>query len=639
MPKINVLSKQVAELIAAGEVVERPASVVKELIENSIDAGATVITVEIKNGGVKYIRVTDNGCGISPEDIRNAFVSHATSKVFDVQDLNSIVTLGFRGEALASVCAVSCVEVLTKTKDRDIGISYKITGGEELSLEEAGCPTGTTIVVRDLFYNTPARMKFLKKDVSEANAVAGVVDRLALSHPEISFRFIREGKETLFSPGDGKLESTAYSVFGKEFADSLLPVSYELDAVKISGFVSKPEASRPNRSMQFFFVNKRLIKTGTGAAALSEAYKNSIMAGKFPACVLNIDISPLSVDVNVHPAKIEVRFANEKDIFNAIFYAVKNAVTGTNYRPKVDLQKSAVKKYFNVLDTAVQTKLPEKKENFWSTQKACEFSANNSKNYISDKKSETIHKEATTVLRDSSRIKPLSEEKPSTLYTGVNKAQPMPENNEKEIIVKKPDIQADYSEPEALQEDVIIIGEAFKTYILAQVGQSMLIIDKHAAHERIIFEQLKSEERDNSSQLLLMPVTVTLNKDEYSAVLENLEALTNAGYDVQDFGSGMVIVHECPMALDSQDISQVIMELAGHLLENRHELLPEKLDWIYHSTACRAAIKAGDFTSKYEQEFFVKKLLSMPDIRYCPHGRPVLIEMTRKEMEKSFGRV
>jgi len=643
MPKINVLSKQVAELIAAGEVVERPASVVKELIENSIDAGANVITVEIKNGGIKYIRITDNGCGISQEDIRNAFVSHATSKISDAQDLHSIITLGFRGEALACICAVSSVDVLTKTKDNNIGISYKITGGEELSLEEAGCPSGTAIVVRDLFFNTPARMKFLKKDVSEANTVAGVVDRLALSHPEISFRFIREGKETLFTPGDGKLESAIYAVFGKEFADSLIPVSYELDGVKITGFASKPEAARPNRSMQFFFVNNRLIKTGTGSAALSEAYKNTIMVGKFPACVLNIGMSPLSVDVNVHPAKIEVRFANEKEVFNAIFYAVKNAIMGTSYRPRVDLNKSAVKKYFNVLDAAVQTKLPEKKEDFWSSQKASEFSKsyiNNSNNYIPAKKTETIFKEKADLLRDSSQIKQTGEEKPSTLYTGAGKAQPIKikekDNNTEEKLVSD---NREVHENENQAENVTIIGEAFKTYILVQLGEALLIIDKHAAHERMIFEQLKARKQDNSSQLMLMPVTVMLNKDEYSAVLENLEALNNAGYDVQDFGQGMVIVHECPMALDSEDISQVIMELAGHLLENKHELMPEKLDWIYHSTACRAAIKAGDFTSKYELEFFVKKLLSMPNIRYCPHGRPVMIEMTRREMEKSFGRV
>ncbi|HZJ77739.1 MAG TPA: DNA mismatch repair endonuclease MutL [Clostridia bacterium] len=642
MPKINVLPKQIAELIAAGEVVERPASVVKELVENSIDAGATSITVEIKNGGIKYIRITDNGYGISPADIKNAFLSHATSKISNVNDLDSILTLGFRGEALASICAVSNVEVLTRIKKNDTGVIYKILGGEEAAFEEAGCPIGTTIVVRDLFYNTPARMKFLKKDVSEANAVAGVVDRLAISHPEISFSFIRDGKQTLMTQGGCDLKSTIYSVFGKAFSESLVPVDYSLDGVKVKGFVSKPANSRPNRSMQFFFINNRLVKTGTGSVALGEAYKNSVMVGKHPACVLNIDIPPQTVDVNVHPAKIEVRFENEREIFKAIYYAVKNAITGVYSRPKADLSKAAVKQYFDVIDSTSQTKLPSKGKDFWSKQSAEQFRKETDKE-ISTKdskareipvtKQETINQNKSFRLNDSEKINIRADDDLPSLINDRAKEEP---TVQEPVEIEQNDSNA---QNEASIDDVIVIGEAFKTYILAQLDQSMLVIDKHAAHERMIFERLRAREKDNSKQLMLTPVTVTLNKDEYSAVLENLDLLSQAGYEVQDFGAGMVIVQECPMELESEDVSQVIMELAGQLLENRQELIPKKLDWIYHSTACRAAIKAGDFTSRYELEHFVKKLLSMPEIKCCPHGRPVIIEMTRKEMEKSFGRV
>ena len=366
MPKINVLSKQLAELIAAGEVVERPASVVKELLENSIDAGADTVTVEIKNGGVTYIRITDNGCGISREDIRNAFVSHATSKIADADDLNSIMTLGFRGEALASVSAVARVEVMTATEDEDIGTRYVIESGEEILCDDAGCPKGTTIIVRDLFYNTPARMKFLKKDVTEANAVAGVVDRIALSHPEVSIRFIREGKQVLITSGRGDLLTCVREVFGREFSDSLIPASAETNGVSVSGFVSKPSAARPNRNMQFFFINNRLIKTGTGSAALSEAYKNSIMVGKFPSCVLNISVDPSLVDVNVHPAKTEVRFSDERMIFNAVYYACKNALAAGDTPKQVkEVAKDYRKAPEKPAEQFVMTQKPAPVTDFW----------------------------------------------------------------------------------------------------------------------------------------------------------------------------------------------------------------------------------------------------------------------------------
>ena len=374
MPKIKVLPKEIAELIAAGEVVERPASVIKELMENAIDAGSSSVTVEIKNGGITYIRVTDNGCGISRDDIHTAFISHATSKISTRDDLYAIGTLGFRGEALASIAAVSNVEVLTRTPEEETGTRYCISAGEETLVDDAGCPLGTTIVVRDLFFNTPARMKFLKKDVSEANAVASIVDKIALSNPDVSIRFIREGKNTLFTSGSGDLKTTAYEIFGKDFSDGLIEADYSFESVQISGLISKPTKSRPNRNMQFFFVNGRLVKSGTASAALSEAYKNSIMVGKFPYCVLNITTAPGLVDVNVHPAKTEVRFANERTVFSAIYYAAKNALERRDEAPKVSIPRTPQAELFEpARPKTEQMRLPEKQPDFWNRMSSSEY--------------------------------------------------------------------------------------------------------------------------------------------------------------------------------------------------------------------------------------------------------------------------
>lgn len=639
MPKINVLSKQLAELIAAGEVVERPASVVKELLENSIDAGADSVTVEIKNGGISYIRITDNGCGISREDIRNAFVSHATSKICVEDDLNSIMTLGFRGEALASISAVARVEVMTCIPEEKIGTRYVIESGEEMLCDDAGCPKGTTIIVRDLFYKTPARMKFLKKDVTEANAVAGVVDRIALSHPEVSIRFIREGKQVLVTSGKGDLHTCIREVFGKEFSDTLIPAFGETGGVKISGFISKPAAARPNRNMQFFFINNRLIKTGTGSAALSEAYKNSIMVGKFPSCVLNIEINPSLVDVNVHPAKTEVRFSDERVIFNAVYFACKNALTAGDapkqikYEPVKDFYKAPEKAAEQIEIKEIAK--PEPKKDFWQhipVQKSEPETVSAVKITIPDVKPEI--KPVSVASAPKLEIKAESTEdillrKPSVTVTETK----APETEKAEII---PENKAEnvFSE-----EDFLLIGEAFKTYIMCEYKGKMVIIDKHAAHERIIYEKLKAENGERTPQLLLLPVTVTLSKEEYAAIIENLELVNQAGFEAEDFGNGCVIVRECPMELSADDVEEVISEIAGRFVDKKQDVMFEKLDWIYHSVACRSAIKAGNFTSRLEMERFAKQLLSMPDIRYCPHGRPVLIEMTKRELEKNFGRI
>ncbi len=642
MAKINVLPKYIADLIAAGEVVERPSSVVKEAVENSIDAGATIITVEIQHGGITYIRVTDNGCGILREDIRNAFVSHATSKIAKQEDLDAIGTLGFRGEALASVSAVSRVEVLTKAGEESIGTHYRIEGGDEILLDDAGCPDGTTLIVRDLFFNTPARMKFLKKDVSEANAVAGVMDRVALSHPEISFRFIRDGKETLLTPGDGKLSSAIYAVFGKEFASSLIPIDYTLNGVSAKGYISKPVYGRANRNMQMFFLNSRLVKTQTGSAALSESYKNSIMAGKFPACVINLTVPNETVDVNVHPSKLEVRFANEKAIYDCIYYGVKNALSRDEERPQVDLGKVTGTRF-----AKPQVFTPEKAEQISFQPKKTE----EVKSFTPPvKKSEPVMRQPAVTYNPQPE-QPTFVQKPKiTVFT-----PPAEEKKEEKILpviekkipvetiaeVKTEEVKAEI--PEIKEEvkipDFRIIGEAFKTYIFVECEGKMMIIDKHAAHERMIYNELKNRTDGIYMQSLMIPVTVTLSKEEYDVIINNLDLLEKAGFSVESFGTGSVIVRECPSVIEANDIESILTETAGYLMQNKNELISEKLDWIFHSSACRAAIKAGDKTTAYELEKFTEKLLSDDSVRYCPHGRPVLAELTKRELEKFFGRI
>ena len=656
MPKIKVLPKEIAELIAAGEVVERPASVIKELMENAIDAGSSSVTVEIKNGGITYIRVTDNGCGISREDIRNAFISHATSKISTRDDLYAIGTLGFRGEALASIAAVSNVEVLTRTTEEETGTRYCISAGEETLVDDAGCPLGTTIVVRDLFFNTPARMKFLKKDVSEANTVAGIVDKIALSNPDVSIRFIREGKSALFTSGSGDLKTAAYEIFGKDFADGLIEADYSFESVKISGLVSKPTKSRPNRNMQFFFVNGRLVKSGTASAALSEAYKNSIMVGKFPYCVLNITTAPGLVDVNVHPAKIEVRFANERTVFSAVYYAAKNALEHRDEAPKVTIPRTAQTELFEpVRPKTEQMRLPEKQPDFWNRMSSSEYRSAQQperptyqqpaarEDIITvaspDKKPENADSEPSTIQHflDAQRAK--KEE------TAAIEADIRPELSEKAATLpdEKPEETAralDTAVDEKPAElPVTVIGEAFKTYIIVQQGESIFLVDKHAAHERMLFNELVKNDSKRSTQMLLTPITVTLSKEEYSSVLDNLDMLMQAGFAVEDFGYSVVIVRECPMEISADEVADVVAELAGYLVENRQKLISEKKEWLFSLMACKAAIKGGMYTTEYERELFIKRLFASPEIRYCPHGRPVMIEITRRELEKNFGRV
>lgn len=684
MAKINVLPKHIADLIAAGEVVERPSSVIKELMENAIDAGATSLTVEIKHGGVTYMRVTDNGSGILRDDIRNAFVSHATSKILTEEDLHGIGTLGFRGEALASIAAVSRVDVLTRTADDEVGTVYKIEGSEEVLLSDAGCPEGTTIVVKDLFYNTPARMKFLKKDVTEGNSVAGVVDRIALSHPEISIRFVRDDKQILVTPGNGNLKSTIYSVFGKDFSNALLETSYELNGVQVDGFVSKPTASRPNRSMQFFFLNGRLVKSMTASAALERAYKDSIMVGKFPACVLNINLPLEMVDVNVHPAKTEVRFSNERPVFDAVYYAAKNAITAKDTPNRLTLAQQELQRQGPFKqETGEQikldkkklgrTELPEKIEGFWSKELPKEWErkgSGSSKKKTSAKPQPaepaptplTASDEPVAKTTTTPEVQAAVEELKQEAYAETKAEAPKKPETGPVPYVRKADRPAEPEKPagaaakseaelpvvedlpvvpfseETELPDFRIIGEAFKTYILVELEGKMLMVDKHAAHERILYDRLIANKEPVQSQMLLMPVTVSLSKEEYSAVLEQTDLLKEAGFEVSDFGPGLIAVREVPVMLINEDVTGLLSEIAGRLLD-RSDPTPEKLDWMYKNMACRAAVKAGDDTPPAEQEKFIEYVLSHRDVRYCPHGRPILIEMTRPELEKTFGRI
>lgn len=745
MPKINILDKHTADLIAAGEVVERPASAVKELVENSIDAGATSVTVEIQNGGISYIRITDNGCGISREDVKTAFLPHATSKIKQKDDLNSILTLGFRGEALASIAAVSRVDILTRTADETFGTRYSLEGGEQKVFDDAGCPVGTTIVVKDLFFNTPARMKFLKKNVSEGNAVADAADRMALSHPEVSVKLIRDGKETLCSPGDGNLLSAIYAVYGKEFASGLIPVKYQSDGVRVEGYVSKPLASRKSRSMQLFFLNGRFVRSGTASAALSEAYRNSIMAGKFPACVLHIKFPPSAVDVNVHPAKLEVRFENEKPVFDAIYYGVKNALITGDTRPEAKLSD----KEFSMQKAPFSR--PEslyKKSNMFAQQKFLlnkrekngDLSALNRPAVKGEEEADFAKQQGTgcssnggidsakiqgTSYQSSGATTPDGRQNTDTLANDENNKNIHANGNTSDQGFSEKGCGAYFREPQAVNgtfeyyrppvninvtvddEDVenpvsgassdigaaeniaaddfaqspddglsekaafqgegfqsaadntsgntsvstaariidddktdspIFIGEVFATYIIVQVGKKLLLIDKHAAHERILFDSLCENHSAPSAQMLLEPVTVTLRKTEHTVLLENADLLERAGILVEDFGMNSIIIRSVPMNLDSQGVCEIVEEVADRLLKNPNRVSTEKQEWIYHSIACRAAVKAGDKSDKAELMALCERIVKDDSIRYCPHGRPVAVWLSKYELEKQFGR-
>lgn len=703
MGVINVLDKHIAELIAAGEVVERPSSVIKELVENSIDAGAKNITVEIKNGGTTFMRVADDGCGIYRDDIKKAFLRHATSKVKTANDLDMISTLGFRGEALASISAVSRLQVITKNENEEIGSCYEIEGGDEISLEEAGCPTGTTFVIRDLFYNIPARSKFLKKDVAEGNAVSALIDKIVLSHPEVAFTFIRDGKQVLRTFGDGKLLSAIYSVFGKDFARGLIPVDYTLDSVTVKGYISKPINARPNRNMQNFFINGRFVKTRTGMAALEEAYKGSIMVGKFPSAVLQLTVPYEIIDVNVHPAKIEVRFINERPVFDAIYHAVKTALqqgderkqvhfkenTAFNEIKKVNpfnnaqavfakaentpaekpikpieriepvLKNSEPKPYnpFDELDLKDEKTKPVSIDNLKMSDSSNPFDiyskqAIKRNSELENKKAEfskqKLEKAEQLILKATQQEESLPKQKitvddltaestETPIETEVSKEEVKPL---KEISENKTDNNDALTELPKEQTKLRFLGEAFNTYIIVEKNDNeVLIIDKHAAHERIIYEKLKADSGSANVQYLLTPITVTLDKIDYDAAVSNLDMFAKCSFDVEDFGNGTLLVRSAPQYLAATEIADCITEMSGYIASGKKDIYTEKMDWFYHNVSCRSAIKAGNKSTVQELMDIAWTLEKNPQIKYCPHGRPICIVMTKYEIEKQFGRL
>ena len=670
MPRINVLPKNIADLIAAGEVVERPSSVIKEFVENSIDAGSKKIIVEIQNGGKTYMRVTDDGCGIYKDDIRKAFMSHATSKILNVTDLDAISTLGFRGEALASICSVSKVDLMTTTADSETGIRYVIEGGEEVLFDDVGAPVGTTIVVRDLFYNIPARLKFLKKDVQEGNYIATILERIAVSNPGISFKFIRDGKLAFQTPGDGDLKSAIYAVFGKEFTSQLLPSFSDMNGIKVNGFVTKPTAGRGSRSMQIFFVNGRYVKSVVFMSAVEAAYKNSIMVGKYPACVLFIDLPFETVDVNVHPAKTEVRFFEEKKVFDSVYNAVLSALNQDKSRvqasfstAKAFIEQPQKAEQLSFKTTTIEPVIKEEKQTekpaFIIKQFGSPITGQENVVKSPDKTEEKqldflkddyykpkVEVVSFTSSNDGAVKEETTVDKVNIDYQSVTvekKIDIIVENNDtvEEVVVEKvvtEEVIVENKNEEKIVPEYRYIGEAFNTYLLAELENKIILIDKHAAHERILFEKFKKQ-GFGESQMMLVPVTVTLSADEYSAVIDNLDLLNDTGYDVSDFGDRTVKISACPPQLADENLADIITEIAGYLACNIKTVMPEKLDWIYHSMACRAAVKAGNFTSAYEAEKFVGVVLSNDNIRYCPHGRPVLVEMTKRELEKQFKRI
>ncbi len=673
MPPINVLSKEISELIAAGEVIERPSSVIKELVENSIDSGATHITVEIKNGGTTYMRVTDDGCGMSFEDVPKAFLRHATSKIREKEDLDNILTLGFRGEALASVAAVARVEIMTKQKEELYGTLYTIEGSVEKSHEQSGCPDGTTVIIRDLFYNVPARRKFMKKDVTEANAVSNILQKITMSHPDIAFRFIRDNRTEFNSSGDGELFSAVYAVYGRDFARDLIPVDYEYEGVRVGGYVIKPLYSKNNRAFQNFFVNGRYVRSRLCSAALENAYTNMIMTGKFPACVLLIDLPPHNMDVNIHPTKAEVRFTNEKSVSDAVYFAVKNAMMndGLIYefelKPHADWSKAAPVQeemkqqefLFTPVDKIEETEQklaeapaptqPVRREyaeepytaNIKPSTAYDEHKQFTAPVYEKPLQSAPVYEEPKSAPAVSERIpepEPVKEPEPPApvegfsyitqqAFTAVQPApvQPKVEEKEESVWTEKPKIR--------------VIGEAFGLYVIAELGDdTMIMIDKHAAHERIIFERLKSRNCRQYSQQLLTGVRVLLTGDEFSALETNQELLADLGFAFDFSERPCAVATAVPTFIMELDMEDIISEIANNLRMYSHDPQSHMLDDMLHTVACKSAIKGNDKNSIEELQSLAEQVYFDERIRHCPHGRPVMFTMTKSNISHQFKR-
>ena len=712
MAVIHVLDKHTAELIAAGEVVERPASVVKELLENSIDAGATQVTVSIESGGVKLIEISDNGTGIEAEYISTAFIRHATSKIETPDDLTNIHTLGFRGEALASIASVARVELTTRTEVDEFATVYRIEGGEEVSREPGARAVGTTIRVKDLFYNTPARMKFLKKDSSEGTFVSDTVTHVALSHPEVSVKFIREGKLQYVTPGDGQLRGAAYAVLGREFSRDLIELKNQEGVYRITGLVTPPKSCRASRSMQHFYINGRYVRNRTMMAGMEMAFKGTMMQGKFPGGILLLEMPADLVDVNVHPAKIEARFARENDVFDVVYHAVKLALAqpGTGERlftfeadkkdekaekPKIDADiiKNDVKNNsFTGLSAIIRGQadpgvLPQQ---HWEPAKPAaapqqpapaaamqiptapgvprwKGSAQNedmldpfvtlhSPKLETTKAPEPFRAAASETQLD---VEPeFGETKlhsPQDHMAAWNPAQEAP----KEEPESAPCAETEPDAPEAAEQETVLaepeqmnfdptadqpeplryVGEVFRTYILAERGDELCLIDKHAAHERQLYEKLAANYGNVPSQMLLEPAAIDLAAEEKQALLDNIPLLENAGLEIADFGGNTVVLRAVPADVEPQNAESLLVEIANKLLKGGHDALNEHTEWVLHSISCRAAIKAGDKSSPQELLALAEKILSGEVPPFCPHGRPCVLKLTRKELEKQFGRI
>ncbi len=734
---IHVLDTELSNKIAAGEVVERPASVAKELVENSIDAGATTITIELRNGGVSYLRVTDNGKGMNKDDAGICFLRHATSKIQTDEDLDAIYTLGFRGEALSSIGAVAQVSLYTKQKDGE-GICVTCCGGEILSSEEAGIPDGTSVIVENLFYNTPARLKFLKKDATEAGYITDIITRCIFAHPEISFRLIVNGKEKLFSPGDSNLKNSVYTAYGKDYAKGMLEVDYEANGVHVTGLIGKGNISRPNRNYQSFFVNKRYIKSAMIFRAVEDAYKNQIMIGKFPVAVLNIEINPQLMDINVHPTKLEVKFANEKDVRNAVYYGVKNALYALPNVPEITRVDEETGEILFERDTSkeqldlseIAKNLPKnikeypKKETSQRPKNKFKINLNgeDESSYItgSDLKSNDKQKRDKYIKDNKSNINPFSESVKRAFNDGIfdepmyqeEEGKPIVsigitkqiarndeeqvssilsfndaatdekiiearaekrigENDEStvesteaaeqqpELVEKSEEFKAEITdavefrseaaytsetdEPENIfnEEYFRVAGQIFDTYIIVEKDNKMLLIDQHAAHERLMYEELRRDmaQKQVMSQMLIEPVIVRLSSNEFSEFEECKETLYDMGFECEVFGDSEVIIRGVPGELEASEADELLVELITNSSKSKHELITEKYERMLYTIACKAAIKANHRLSKVEMEQLVRRIFALKNINTCPHGRPIVITMSKKEIEKEFKRI
>lgn len=679
MGKIHILDTEISNKIAAGEVVERPASVIKELVENSIDAGATNISVEIKKGGALYMRVTDNGSGMPGEDAELCFLRHATSKIQTGDDLDAIYTLGFRGEALSSIGAVARVTLYTKRRDAEEGVCVICDGGEIMSSEAAGVPDGTSITVENLFYNTPARLKFMKKDATEAGYISDIISRFILAHPEISFKLITDGKEKLFSSGDNLLKNAVYTIYGKDYAKAVLEVDETYENIRISGVIGKGNVSRPNRNYQSFFVNKRYIKSPLIIRAVEEAYKNQVMIGKFPMAALNIEINPSLIDINVHPTKLEVKFSNEKDIYHAVYYAVKNALYALPNVPKIERGEPEFKrdeaKQLEIADLASQAKeSAETKREDGAELLSGLADAAQTRNKSGAHENPYL-RQAAELKRareedDTEKIEKIKEKYSYLLDTLQNRSyvadsQPVIGGGAKmeekfEAVTERADRAEEIVKKENLPETAVfdttkdkpeqnifideyfeVIGQIFDTYIIVEKNDEMLIIDQHAAHERLKYEELKETLalRQIYPQILLEPEVVNLTGAEFGAYKENKELLDGLGFETEEFGDNSVIVRSVPGDVEIGEVESLVLELIVQAQNSKKELITEKNQRLLYTIACKAAVKANMAMSKTEMETLVRNVFRLRNINTCPHGRPIVVSMTKKEIEKEFKRI